>query len=295
MKIESRGLRVQPVALIAALMLALTSNVAYAKAHNHFSTRTATATATATPTRTATPTVATATATPTRTATPTVATATTTPTLTATRTATRTGTPTATPTASVIKISSPLDGSTLSGVVTVTVQVPSGVRVFNGVLDGREIATIQQPIGTVAFDMDTTWLQSGVLHNLAVFPYDALCGQLPTANITFNVPTQSGATPVATAVPNVSVLITDPPDGAILPAGVPFTISFTLGGLDVADIVLTNLWIDSTYIQSTPPSPTTFTYNPIGLASQTLHNVRVKSYGADCIPLASDVSAFTLQ
>jgi hypothetical protein len=306
MKIESRGLRIQPVALIPALILVLTSNVAYANGHHHV-TPTRTATLTATPTRTATATLTatprptiTATATLTATPRPTItATATLTatphPTITATATVTRTatpsGAPTATPTPSVLKILSPPDGSTLSGVVSVSVQVPGGISLFNVTVDNTYVLTEQKPTSPTTFQFDTTGLQTGVLHNLAIWPYNALCTSLNTASLTFNVlASASTPSPAATPTPDASVQIIDPVDGEILPDA-PFTISFQETG---TDINLTNVWIDAGYLQSTPPSPSTFVYNPSGLATGELHGVTVKAYDDKCNPVASAHAAFTI-
>ena len=317
----------KPVVLIAALILGLTSNVAYAKGNPHRKpaptatatatsrptltatpTRTATRTATATQTPTVTPTVDPPTATPTRTATRTVAatptqtatptvdppTATPTSTRTATATATRTatptigGSPTATPTPGVIKISSPADGSTLSGVVTVDVKVPTGVSLFRVVVDQTYILTEHMPPSSTSFQFDANGLQSGVLHNLAVFPFDAKCGQLNTANITFNVPvTPPTPSPAATPTPDAAVEITEPVD---VPTETgPFTVSFQETGTDIS---LTNALVDGTVLQSSPPSPTTFLYNPAGLQSGTLNTITVKAYDANCFPVASTNTNF---
>jgi hypothetical protein len=275
------------LALITALILVLTSNLAYARnPHKPTPTPFAAPTMTATPrqTNTAIPTPV-----PTNTAIPTRV-----PTNTATATPARTATPAITPTPVgtpvVFKILSPPDGSTLSGVATVNVQVPTGIAVFNAFADQTYLLSVQAPTSPTAFQFDTTWLQSGVLHNLALFPYDPKCNALNTANITFNVGAPTSPTPVPTPTPNASVTITQPIDGAIESG--PFTVSFQETG---TDIHLTNVFIDGVYLQSSPPSATTFVLNTSALQTGELHSITVKAYDVNCFAVAAASAAFTLR
>ena len=192
---------------------------------------------------------------------------------------TPTSTPTPTPTGAVT-ITSPANGATVSGTVSVAVGISGTANWVNFYVDGTWVAS--SPPYTLS------WSSTGVsngLHSISVNGYNTSNALVATASITVNVkngvsPTPTPtvaptppptATPAPTPTPGGGVTISAPKSGATVSG----TVSIT--AVTTAPVVWVNFYIDGNWMVSSPPF--TASWSSTGVANGQ-HTIAVNGYNS---------------
>ncbi len=217
-------------------------------------------TSTSTPTVTATSTPTTIAKTPTPTPTPMAPTPTATPT-----SIPPTPTPTPTPASGPITITSPSNGATVSGTVSIVTTKSSPAQWENIYIDGNYLAS--SPPTT--FSWDSTTVSNGN-HTITAKGFNSSDQVVGTASVTVNVQNGSAA---------AAVTITSPANGATVTGAV--TIDTTLG----SNAQWENIYIDGNYLASSPP--TTFQWNSTSVLDGS-HTISARAFANGRVLEGSD-------
>ncbi|MFZ0680841.1 Ig-like domain-containing protein [Candidatus Binatus sp.] len=198
-------------------------------------------------------------------------------------TPTPTSTSTPSPTGQVT-ISSPANGATVSGTVSIAVQYAAPVSWLNFYVDGNWVAS--SPPYTLA------WSSSSVangLHSISVNGYNTSDALVATTSISLNVKNGSSPTPAPSPTPTVAP--TPPPTSTPAPTPTPAggvsitspksgaTVSGTVSVVvqNVAPVSWVNFYIDGNWVASSPPY--TFAWNSTGV-SNGQHAIAVNGYNS---------------
>jgi len=192
----------------------------------------------------------------------------------ATPTPTATGSSTPTPTAtpsSVVAITSPANGATVSGTVSIDVSANSSVSWVNVYIDGNYFAS--SPPYT--FSWDSTTVANGS-HTISVTGNNS-SGVVGRASVTVTVangvatptPTPTGSvtptpTPTPTATPSSVVKITSPANGATVSGTVSIAVSAN------SSVSWVNVYIDGNYFASSPPYTFSWDSTTVANGSHTI-------------------------
>ena len=156
-----------------------------------------------------------------------------------------------------LSITSPANGATIAGTVTITTQIGTGVSWINVYVDGNYLAS-SPPL---SFSWNSTSVPNGS-HTIAARAYNTTGAQVATASVTVNVqngdatptPTATATpSPTATPTPTPAVKITAPINGA----SVSGTVSIVTQVSSAVSWI--NIYIDGNYFASSPPY--TFSWN----------------------------------
>lgn len=192
-----------------------------------------------------------------------------------TPTVTATPAPTPTPTGTVT-VTSPANGATVSGTVSIAVQTSSPVSWINVYVDGSWIAS--SPPFTIG------WNSNGVangLHSISVNGYDNSNAMVATTSINLNVKNGVSPTPTPTVVPTSTPAPTSTPTGGVTisspksGATVSGTVSIVVQ--NVAPVVWVNFYIDGNWMVSSPPF--TASWNSTTVANGQ-HTIAVNGYNS---------------
>ena len=206
-------------------------------------------------------------------------------------------TPTATPTSGQVTITSPSNGATVSGTVSITTQYGSPVSWLNFYIDGAWVAS--SPPSTLSWN--STSVANG-RHSVSINGYNNSNQLIATASISLNV--QNGAsptptpttvktptpaptpTPTGTPTPAGSVKITSPASGATVSGTVSIVAQYT------TPVSWLNFYIDGAWVASSPPY--TYSWNSIGVANGQ-HSVSVNGYNSSNVLVATTVMNLNVQ
>lgn len=191
--------------------------------------------------------------------------------------------PTATPTpVGGVSITSPANGGTVSGTVSVAVGISAPVDWVNFYVDGNWVGS--SPPFTLAWS--STAVANG-LHTISVNGYNTSNALVATASITVKI--KNGASPTPTLTPTVAP--TPPPTATPAPTPTPaggVTISSPKSGATVsgtvsiavqnlAPVVWVNFYVDGNWMASSPPF--TVAWNSTGVANGQ-HTLAVNGYNS---------------
>ncbi len=212
-----------------------------------------------------------------------------------TPTPTATPTPSATPTAGAVKITSPSNGATVSGTVSIATQVDSSVSWINVYVDGNYFAS--SPPFT--FNWNSSTVPNGS-HAISARAFGSGGAQVGLDSVTVTVangtatPTPSptptatasvGATPTATATAALAVKITAPAAGATVSGTVSIATQVS------ASVSWINIYIDGNYLASSPPF--TFSWNSTTVANGS-HTISTRAFGSTGAQIGSDSVTVTV-
>jgi Bacterial Ig domain len=196
---------------------------------------------------------------------------------------TPTSTATPSPTGQVI-ITSPSNGATVSGTVSIAVQYAAPVNWLNFYVDGNWVAS--SPPYTLS------WTSSSVAngsHTISVNGYNTSNTVVASASVTLNVKNGSSPTPAPSSTPTVAptppptstpaptptpaggVSITSPKSGATVSGTVSIVVQ------NVAPVSWVNFYIDGNYVASSPPY--TMSWNSTTV-SNGQHAIAVNGYNS---------------
>ena len=158
-----------------------------------------------------------------------------------------------------VSFSSPANGSTVSGTVTVALQPASGTSWSNWYLDG----IYQGSTPPTSFSWNTTGTSNGT-HNLTATAFDANGNTLGSGSASVTVANGGSGSGGA-------VSITAPSDGSTVSG----TVSINLA--NAGGTAWSNLYIDGVYANSTPP--TNFYWNSGGVANGS-HRISATAFNS---------------
>ncbi len=169
--------------------------------------------------------------------------------------------------APVVTISSPTDGSTVKGVISIVVSATddTGVAQVNCYLDGSLLGSRSKASAT--FSLDTTKLSNAV-HTLVAHAYDTSGNIGTSSTISFTVQNT-----VDTTAPTVT--ITSPTDGTTASG----RLSIVLSASDDVAVTRTECYLDSVLIGSRRGSSATFALDTTLVADGT-HTLQARAYDA---------------
>ncbi|MBI5821709.1 MAG: S8 family serine peptidase [Verrucomicrobia bacterium] len=169
--------------------------------------------------------------------------------------------------APVVTISSPTDGSTVKGVISITVSATddTGVAQVNCYLDGSLLGSRNRTSAT--FGLDTTKVSNGT-HTLLAHAYDTSGNIGTSSTVSFTVQNT-----VDTTAPTAT--ITSPTDGATVRGRV----SIVLNATDDVAVTRTECFLDNRLIGSRRGSAATFALDTT-LVSDGIHTLQARAYDA---------------
>jgi len=180
-----------------------------------------------------------------------------------------TPTATATPAPGQVKITSPANGATVSGTVSIAAQYSSPVSWVNFYIDGTWVAS--SPPSTLS------WNSTGVAngsHTVTVNGYNSSNTQVATTSISLNVQNGGAPSPIPTSSPTPTsgqLTITSPANGATVSGTVSIAAQYS------SPVSWLNFYVDGTWVASSPPS--TMAWNSTGVANGS-HSVTVNGYNS---------------
>jgi Bacterial Ig domain len=205
-----------------------------------------------------------------------------------------TPTATATPTSGQVTITSPANGATVSGTVSIAAQYSSPVSWLNFYVDGNWVAS--SPPST--FSWSSTGVANGQ-HTIAVNGYNNSNVLVANTSVTVNVqngagPTPTVSTPVPTPTPTPagtptptgSVKITSPASGATVSGTVSIVVQYT------SPVSWLNFYIDGNWVASSPPY--TMSWNSTSVANGQ-HSVTVNGYNSSNALVATTATNLNVQ
>src|SRR5579862_3251976 len=165
--------------------------------------------------------------------------------------------PKAAATTAAVTITAPAASATVSGTVSITAQVGTGVSWINVYIDGSYLNS-SPPL---TFSWNSTTVLNGS-HTISANAYTSSGTLAGSASVTVNVQNTSTA-PV--------VSITAPANNATVSGSVSIAIAPASG------VAWSNVYVDGVYLGSTPP--TTFTWNSTGVANGS-HTISTNAYAS---------------
>lgn len=203
-----------------------------------------------------------------------------------------TPTATSTPSSGQVAITSPANGATVSGTVSIAVQYSSPVSWLNFYVDGNWVAS--SPPST--FSWSSTSVANGH-HAIAVNGYNSSNALVANTSVTVNVQNGAGPTPTVstpaptptptgTPTPAGSVKITSPASGATVSGTVSIVVQYT------APVSWLNFYIDGSWVASSPPY--TMLWNSTSVANGQ-HSVTVNGYNSSNALVATAATNLNVQ
>jgi hypothetical protein len=195
---------------------------------------------------------------------------------------TPTPTATATPASGQVTITSPANGATVSGTVSVAAQYAAPVSWLNFYIDGTWVAS--SPPATLSWNSASVANGS---HSVTVNGYNNSNALVATASISVSV--QNGVTPTATPTrtptvtvtrtptpaptptPSGSVKITSPASGATVSGTVSIAVQYS------SPVSWLNFYVDGTWVASSPPY--TMSWNS-ATVTNAQHTIAVNGYNS---------------
>jgi hypothetical protein len=201
-------------------------------------------------------------------------------------------TPTPAPTGQ-LRITSPSNGATVSGTVSVAVQYAAPVNWLNFYVDGNWVASSPP--------YSLSWTSSSVAngsHTISVNGYDTSNTLVASTSIRLNVKNGSSpsptvkptppptATPAPTPTPAGGVTISSPKSGATVSGTVSIAAQY------VAPVVWLNFYVDGNWVASSPPSA--MPWNSTGVANGQ-HAIAVNGYNSSNALVATAATNVNVQ
>jgi hypothetical protein len=213
-----------------------------------------------------------------------------------TPTPTRTSTPAPTPTPTGgVAITSPANGGTVSGTVSIAVRTSAPVNWVNFYVDGGWVAS--SPPYTMAWN--STGVANGI-HAISVNGYNTSNALVATTSINVKVSNGSSPTPTPTIAPTPpptptpkptptpagGVSITAPKSGATVSGSV------SIVAQNVAPVSWVNFYVDGTYMASSPPF--SMSWNSTAVANGQ-HTLAVNGYNSSNALIATTAENVNVQ
>jgi Bacterial Ig domain len=170
-----------------------------------------------------------------------------------------------------IWFSSPVNGSTVSGTITVTLNPDSGTAWSDWYLDG----VYQRSTPPTSFSWNTSGSPNGT-HHLTATAFNSSGGTLGSASTTVTV---------ANSVPSGAVSFVAPSDGSTVSGTVSVTVS------NAGSTSWSNVYIDGIYVNSTPP--TSVSWNT-GAVSNGAHQISATAFNSSGNNLGTSIVHVTV-
>jgi hypothetical protein len=172
--------------------------------------------------------------------------------------------------ATVVAITSPANGATVSGMVTIKCSVSSKVAWINVSIDGHYWAS--SPPYT--FSWNTTSVANGS-HSISVNAFNSRKSLLGSTSATVNV---ANATPTPTPTPTSPVTITSPTSNQTVSGTVSIAATVSSSAAWI------NVYVDGNYFASSPPD--TFSWDSTGAANGS-HTISAKAFSSSATLLGT--------